>query len=84
MPRMRQRRRAYRQVYEIYSEALVLQFLRTKALTQRIAEEDSSTPDFLCELENGKKFYVEVKSFDVVGGDIRRSGARSRTLDCRR
>jgi hypothetical protein len=63
--------RRYSQFFEIYSEALVLEFLRTKILTTKISEENTETPDFQCELEDGRSFYVEVKTFDIVGGDLR-------------
>ena len=73
---------AYRQVFEIYSEALVFQFLRTKVLTARVDEQENvKTPDFMCELEGGRRFFVEVKSFDVVGGDIRQDQMMVDTID---
>lgn len=61
----------YSQFCEIYSEALVLQFLRTKVETWRVDETNDQTPDFRCRLRNGKQFYVEVKTLDIVGGEYR-------------
>jgi hypothetical protein len=73
---------AYRQVFEIYSEALVLQFLCSKVLTARVDEQENvKTPDFMCELEGWRRFFVEVKSFDVVGGDIRQDQMMADAID---
>jgi hypothetical protein len=62
----------YSQFFEIYSEALVLQFLRNNRVeTWRVGEIDSQTPDFRCRLASGKEFYIEVKTLDIVGGALR-------------
>ena len=60
---------AYGQFFEVYSEALVLDFLRTKVRAARVprAPNGTPTPDFRCELEDGPEFYVEVKTLDTVG-----------------
>jgi hypothetical protein len=63
---------AYSQFFEVYSEALVLTFLRMKLPTARVPEvKNTQTPDFRCELEDGRSFYVEVKTLNIVGGDLR-------------
>lgn len=66
--------KAYSQAFEIYSEAMVYSFLKASfPATTRIDErsgKDGSTPDFRCEW-NGKVFYVEVKSLDIVDGEYR-------------
>lgn len=56
------------QAYEAYGEALVYSLLNAKFPTSKIAEVSSSTPDFACSLKNGKKFFVELKALDIVGG----------------
>lgn len=61
----------YSQFCEIYHEALVLHFLRTKVETWRVSEIDDQTPDFRCRLQSGKQFYIEVKTLDIVGGEHR-------------
>lgn len=61
----------YSQFFELYSEALVLEFLRSKVKTKKIPEQAGKTPDFQCELEDGRTFYVEVKTLDIVGGALR-------------
>jgi hypothetical protein len=62
---------SYSQFFEIYSEALVLQFLRTKAETWPVGKINSQTPDFKCMLPGRREFYVEVKTVDIVGGHLR-------------
>jgi hypothetical protein len=70
--------RAWRQAFEIYSEAAVYRMIRdagrgTVAI-RRIPEADASTPDFVCELLTRtppKTFYVEVKTLDIVDADQR-------------
>ena len=71
----------YSQFYEIYSEALVLEFLRSKIRTKRVSEEDTETPDFQCELEDGRSFYVEVKTLDIVGGVYRHDAIMVDAID---
>lgn len=62
---------AYNQFFEIYAEAMVLHFLRGRGIrTSRVAEK-TSAPDFRCELADGRPFYVEVKSLDIVDGVFR-------------
>ncbi|MBB4360628.1 hypothetical protein GGD66_008144 [Bradyrhizobium sp. CIR48] len=74
--------RAYAQVFELYSEALVFEFLRSKVKTARIDEiKGVQTPDFHCELESGKQFFVEVKSLDVVDGDLRQDAMSVDAID---
>jgi len=62
---------SYSQFFEIYSEALVLQFLRTKVETWPVGKINSQTPDFKCMLPGRREFYVEVKTVDIVGGHLR-------------
>lgn len=66
--------KAYSQAFEIYSEAMVYLLLKAKfPATIRIDAKSGkvgSTPDFQCEW-NGKVFYVEVKSLDIVDGECR-------------
>ena len=62
---------AYSQAFEIYGEAVAYLHLRERVVTKRLKEREStSTPDFRCTLE-GKVFYVEVKSLDVVEGKLK-------------
>ena len=64
---------AYSQAFEIYGEILAYLHLRERVPTERIPErEGQKTPDFRCAPPDGKPFYVEVKSFDIVGGDARK------------
>jgi hypothetical protein len=73
---------AYSQFFEIYGEAATLQFLRDRGLkTERVAEADAGRPDFQCELESGKDFYIEVKSLDIVGGEFRHREMMEDALD---
>jgi hypothetical protein len=64
---------AYSQFFEIYGEAVTLQFLRSRTglKTERVPEAREGRPDFRCELENGRVFHIEVKSLDVVSGEFR-------------
>ena len=60
---------AYSQSFEIYGEAVAYLHLRERVQTARLAEQEGTPiPDFQCTLADGKVFYVEVKSFDVVEG----------------
>lgn len=61
----------FRQAYEVYGEALVYSLLSARFLTRRIVAKSTSMPDFACKLKSGKEFFVELKSFDVVGGSNR-------------
>ncbi|MBG0793200.1 hypothetical protein IYY11_07370 [Methylocystis sp. H62] len=70
--------RAWRQAFEIYSEALIYRMIRDagrgKITIRRFPEADASTPDFICELLTctpPKTFYIEVKTFDIVDADQR-------------
>lgn len=66
--------KGYSQAFELYAEAVVYAFLKARFhSTVKIDERGGNigpTPDFKCEW-NGKVFYVEVKSFDVVDGEYR-------------
>lgn len=59
------------QAFEFYGEAVVYGLLRAKFATNRIVTKSTSLPDFECTTANGKRFYVELKSFDVVDGVYR-------------
>lgn len=61
----------FRQAFEVYGEALVYSLLTAKFKTTRLVAGSTSLPDFACELSNGKAFYVELKSFDIVDGPQR-------------
>jgi hypothetical protein len=61
----------FRQVFEYYGEAVVYSLLSAKFKTKRIVAGSSSMPDFSCSLPNGKEFFVELKSFDIVDGPYR-------------
>lgn len=62
---------AYNQFFEIYAEAMVLHFLRGRGIRTSRVTDAISAPDFRCELEDGRPYFVEVKSLDIVGGAIR-------------
>jgi hypothetical protein len=64
---------AYSQFFEIYGEALALQFLRGRPglRVARVPEESDLTPDFRCMLDDVPEFYIEVKSLDIVDGEFR-------------
>ena len=59
------------QAFEFYGEAVVYCLLRAKFITSRIVAKSTSLPDFECTTTKGKRFYVELKSFDVVDGVYR-------------
>ena len=61
----------FRQVFEYYGEALVYSKLSKHFKTKRIVAKKDSMPDFACVLPNGKKFYVELKSLDLVEAPLR-------------
>jgi hypothetical protein len=70
--------KAYRQVFEIYSEALAYRLLQIaggdKLRIEKIGERDDSTPDFHCTLDSEGKpieFYIEMKTLDIVHADQR-------------
>jgi hypothetical protein len=62
------------QSFEFFSEAAVYAYLKHRLTSvEKIDEQGGkagSTPDFKCSHE-GKEFYIEVKSFDVVDGVYR-------------
>ena len=63
---------AYSQVFETYGEIIAFRFLRSKVPTERLSERDGKpTPDFKCMPQDGTPFFVEVKTFDIVGGKFR-------------
>jgi hypothetical protein len=67
---------AYSQFFEIYGEAITLQYLRSRpgVLAGRVDESTvpgEGRPDFICECETVGTFYIEVKSLDIVGGEFR-------------
>lgn len=62
---------AYSQFFEIYAEAMVLRYLRGRGIpTKRIAD-SKSAPDFECELEHGRPYFIEVKALEIVDGQFR-------------
>ncbi|WP_441252920.1 hypothetical protein [Pseudomonas putida] len=60
-----------RQVFEYYGEALVYSKLSKHFYTKRIVAKQDSMPDFVCVLPDGKTFYVELKSLDLVQAPLR-------------
>ena len=65
---------AYSQAFEIYGEILAYRHLQKRVYTERIPErKNQKSPDFLCKLPDDRYFYVEVKTFDIAGGDFRQS-----------
>ena len=61
---------AFSQAFEIYGEIIAYLHLREHVPTERRPERKGrKTPDFKCSLPNGKIFFVEVKSLDVVDGE---------------
>lgn len=75
---------AYSQSFEIYGEILVYLHLRERVCTERLSErEGQKTPDFRCVPPDGKPFYIEVKSFDIVGGDVRKLAMMDDGLDAK-
>lgn len=61
----------FRQAFEFYGEALVYSLLSKKFQTTRLEAKSTSMPDFSCRLKNGKEFFVELKTFDIVDGPYR-------------
>lgn len=61
----------FRQMFEFYGEALVYSKLSKHFKTKRIVAKKDSKPDFVCALPNGKEFYVELKSLDLVEASLR-------------
>lgn len=63
---------AYSQVFEAYGEVIAYRFLRERMPTEKVRErKGQQTPDFRCRPEGSRPFYVEVKTFDIVGGQPR-------------
>lgn len=72
------------QLFEIYGEVVAYLFLRKRLKTARLAErKGKKTPDFECKLPDGKTFFVEVKSLDVVDGDWKNREMMEDALDKR-
>lgn len=74
---------AFSQVFEIYGEIVSYRYLRERGLkvTRLAKRKGKETPDFKCELSDGKKFFVEVKTPDIVGGDLRNREMMDDALD---
>ena len=63
---------AYSQVFETYGEVIAFRYLGSKVPTERLSERQAQpTPDFRCTPQDDKPFFVEVKTFDIVGGEFR-------------
>lgn len=62
---------AYSQFFEIYAEAMVLRFLRGRDIPTKRIMDAKSAPDFECELEDGRPYFVEVKALEIVDGQFR-------------
>jgi len=72
----------YSQAFETFGEIVAYLFLRKRVPTSKIPErKDAQTPDFLCEPADGKTFHVEVKTFDIAGGDASKRDMLSDGLD---
>ena len=75
---------AYSQAFEIYGEIIAYRFLHERVPTDRIPEcEGVQTPDFRCRPKDGKPFRVEVKTFDIAGGDARKLDMLDDGLDAK-
>ena len=76
---------SYSQAFEVYGEIVVYLYLTQRGLlTERLSERPGKgTPDFKCKWHNGKHFFVEVKSFDVVGGEFRNREMMENALDAK-
>lgn len=61
----------FRQAVKFYGEALLYSLLSAKFQAVRLVAKSSSMPDFSCRLTDGKKFFVELKSFDIVDGSYK-------------
>ena len=60
------------QAFETYGEIIAYMFLREHVHTCRMPERQGvKTPDFVCKLGNDKRFWVEVKTLDIAGGEFR-------------
>ena len=74
---------AFSGAFEIYGEIIAYQYLSKRVPTVRLVPKGKKTPDFQCQLPDGKPFYVEVKSFDIVGGKLRNLQMMDDGLDAR-
>ena len=75
---------AYSQAFETYGEIIAYLFLRERVPTKTVrVRGGAQTPDFECEPEDGKKFRVEVKTFDIAGGDARKLDMLNDGLDAK-
>ena len=73
---------AFSQVFERYGEILAYLHLSRGVTIHRLPErQNKKTPDFKCKLQDGRIFYVEVKSFDVVDGNLRNQEMMYDALD---
>ena len=74
---------AFSQVFEIYSEIVSYLYLDERGIKvmKPVERKGKETPDFKCELSDGKKFFVEVKTFDIVDGDLRNQEMMNDALD---
>jgi len=61
----------FRQTFEYYGEAVAYDMLSKHFKTRRVDARDDSMPDFACLLPDGKEFFVEVKSLDIVDAPFR-------------
>jgi len=64
------------QAFESYGEIRVYRHLKQYGLNPQCVPtvKGEGRPDFKCETPDGKEFYVEVKSFDVVEGEFAQRG----------
>ena len=60
------------QAFETYGEIIAYRFLRKRVHTCSVpVQQEVKTPDFVCTLSNEKRFWVEVKTLDIAGGEFR-------------
>ncbi|MFZ7090818.1 hypothetical protein [Primorskyibacter sp. 2E233] len=70
------------QAYEIFGEAVAYSHLSSKFKTRRLpTRQGVATPDFECHTREGKKFFVEVKSLEIVDGEFRLSELQEGALE---
>jgi hypothetical protein len=86
------RYQVFRRLFDVYSEAIVYHLLRERGgaplAIDKIKETNDPTPDFKCTLNckiNGEprnlKFYIEVKSLDIVRAPQRLPEMREAAMD---